>query len=90
MPRKIDDLTDEETEWLTTARAEALNAVQAARRWPRSKYWFLRRGVAGSPGRTARIDPAKARALKGEGLTWATVAKRLGCSERGARAAAGR
>jgi len=90
MPRKIDDLTDEETEWLTTARAERLNAVQAAARWPRSKYWFLRRGVAGPLGTPARIDPKKARALRAQNLTWAEVAARLGCSPRGAQTAAER
>lgn len=88
--RKLDDLTDEETTWLADARAMNLNATQAASLYPRSKSWFIRRGVLGWPGRTPWIDPARARTLKSEGLTWAEVAKRLGCSERGARAAAQR
>lgn len=86
--RKLDDLTDEETMWLSDARAMNLNATQAAAKYPRSKSWFIRRGVAGYPGRTPRIDPAQARALHDEGLTWAEVGERLGCSARGASSAA--
>lgn len=82
--------TEEERRWLAQARAERLNAVQAAARFPRSKFWFLRRGVRGPLGAQPKIDPAQARALRAEGLTWAVVAERLGCSPRGASTAARR
>jgi hypothetical protein len=88
MPRRINNLTPEETGWLAEARARRLTAVQAEAAFPRSRDWFRRRGVKGSRGRAARIDPAQARALREEGLTWAEVGKQLGCSPRGASTAA--
>lgn len=90
MPRKLDDLTPEEAGWLAEARAKRLTAVQAAAAYPRSRFWFRRRGVKGEPGRAPRIDPAQARALHDKGLTWAEVGKELGCSPRGASTAAAR
>lgn len=90
MPRRLDDLTPDEAAWLAEAREKRMTAVQAAAAFPRSRFWFRRRGVKGEPGRAPRIDPARARALYGEGRTWAEVGEMLGCSARGASTAAAR
>jgi hypothetical protein len=81
-------LTEEEARWIAEAHRQHLNAAQAAAKYPRSRYWFLRRGMKGSRGGQPKIDGARARALREEGLTWAQVAEKLGCSPRGATRAA--
>ena len=82
------DPTAEEEAWLAEARAKGMNAAAAAVAYPRSRCWFARRGVKGARGAPPRIDPAQARTLHAEGLTWAEVGERLGCSARGASRAA--